>query len=235
MGTLYVVSTPIGNLEDISFRALRILLSVSYIACEDTRRTGMLLSELKKRHESDIETTNSPKLISYYDQVEKSRTPEILELLKHSDVALVSDAGTPLISDPGYILVHEARNRNVPVIAIPGPTAAITALSISGLPVSSFMFFGYPPEKQSTRLSHLKQVYQCINTLVHKPTVIYYCAPHNLQAVLLDMKDVFGDITITIARELTKVYEEVWSATITEALVKFAEPKGEFVLLFQLT
>ncbi len=232
MGTLYVVATPIGNLEDISLRALRILFASPYIACEDTRRTGMLLSELKKRYGTIIDTNPKPKLISYYDQVEQAKTPEILELLTNSDVALVSDAGTPLISDPGYVLVHEARKRNVPVIAIPGPNAAITALSVSGLPVSSFIFFGYPPEKQSTRLSHFKLAYQCINTLVHKPTVIYYCAPHNLSAVLDDIKVVFGNIQITIARELTKVHEEVWSGTIDKAKKMFNEPKGEFVLLF---
>lgn len=223
MGTLYVVATPIGNLEDISLRAIKILSSVDYIACEDTRRTGQLLHHLN---------ISSAKLISYYDQVELSKTPEIIELLNNYDVALVSDAGTPLISDPGYVLVHEARKRNVPVIAIPGPNAAVTALSVSGLPVSSFMFFGYPPEKQSTRLTHFKLLYQCINTLVHKPTVIYYCAPHNLFAVLEDMKEVFGDNKITIARELTKIHEEVWSGTIDEAKEKFIEPKGEFVLLF---
>ncbi|MEK7577591.1 MAG: 16S rRNA (cytidine(1402)-2'-O)-methyltransferase [Patescibacteria group bacterium] len=228
MGTLYVVATPIGNLEDITLRALRILFTVSYIACEDTRRTGMLLAECKKRYKC----TGSPTLISYYDQVEQSKTPEILELLNDFDVALVSDAGTPLISDPGYVLVREARKRNISVIAIPGPNAAITALSVSGLAVSSFMFFGYPPEKQSTRLTHFKQVYQCINTLVHKPTVIYYCAPHNLNVVLTDMKEVFGDIQVTIARELTKIHEEVWSGTIDDAKEKFVEPKGEFVLLF---
>lgn len=234
MGTLYVVATPIGNLEDISLRALRILFSVHFIACEDTRRTGMLLSELKKRYDFIIKTTTTPRLISYYDQVEQSKTPEIIELLNDSDVALVSDAGTPLISDPGYVLVHEARKRNVPIIAIPGPNAAITALSVSGLPVSSFIFFGYPPEKQSTRISHFKLLYQCINTLVHKPTVIYYCAPHNLCAVLSDLKEIFDDNKITIARELTKIHEEVWSGTIDEAKEKFIEPKGEFVLLLSL-
>lgn len=112
-----------------------------------------------------------------------------------------------------------------------GPNAAIAALSISGLPVSSFIFFGYPPEKQSTRLTQFKSVYQCINTLVHKPTVIYYCAPHNLQAVLLDLKNVFGNSTIAICRELTKIHEEYWRGTIAEAIKKFIEPKGEFVLL----
>jgi len=234
MGTLYVVATPIGNLEDISLRALRILLTAPYIACEDTRRTGMLLSELKKRYGTTIATNTKPKLISYYDQVEKSKTPEILELLANSDVALVSDAGTPLISDPGYVLVHEARKRNVPVIAIPGPNAAIAALSVSGLPVSSFIFFGYPPEKQSTRLTHFKQVYQCINTLVHKPTVIYYCAPHNLHAVLHDAKEVFGDINVVICRELTKIHEEYLHGTITEALTHFQIIKGEIVLLLTI-
>ena len=232
MGTLYVVATPIGNLEDITIRALRILLMVPIIACEDTRRTGIFLSELKKRYSTIVKQINTPRLISYYDQVEQSKTPEILEILINSDVALISDAGTPLISDPGYVLVHEARIRNVPIIAIPGPNAAITALSVSGLPVSSFMFFGYPPEKQSTRLTHFKQVQQSINMLSHKPTVIYYCAPHNVQAVLLDLKNVFGNSTIVICRELTKIHEEYWIGTIAEAMKKFIEPKGEFVILF---
>ncbi len=234
MGTLYVVATPIGNLEDISFRALRILFASPYIACEDTRRTGMLLKELKKRYGTIIETTTTPRLISYYDQVEQSKTPEIIELLNVSDVALVSDAGTPLISDPGYVLVHEARKRNVPIIAIPGPNAAIAALSFSGLPVSSFMFFGYPPEKQSTRLKQFTSVLESMNTLHPKPTIIYYCAPHNLHAVLHDAKEVFGDINVVICRELTKIHEEYLHGTITEALTHFQIIKGEIVLLLTI-
>lgn len=111
------------------------------------------------------------------------------------------------------------------------PNAAITALSVSCLPINSFIFFGYPPEKQSTRLFHFKRLYQCINTLVHKPTVIYYCSPHNLQAVLLNLKNIFGNSTIVICRELTKIHEEYWRGTIAETMKKFIEPKREFVLL----
>lgn len=218
MGTLYIVSTPIGNLEDISLRAVRILKSVEIIACEDTRRTGQLLQQLN---------IPAPKLFRYDDRTEQSATPELLELLvNNKSIALVSDAGTPLISDPGYVLVKKARTRNIPVISIPGASALLTALTGSGLPADSFMFLGYPPEKQS----HRRKLFA---DLPQKLTLIFYCAPHKLSQTLTDMKDVLGDIDITIARELTKIHEECWTGTISDALQHWNSPKGEFVLLFR--
>ncbi|MEK7129749.1 MAG: 16S rRNA (cytidine(1402)-2'-O)-methyltransferase [Patescibacteria group bacterium] len=265
MGTLFIVSTPIGNLEDITIRAIKTLFSVDIIACEDTRRTGLLLNELKKRYgslySSSEESSTSrevhaessrlrsnnksePRLLSYYDQIEQSKTPELIELLEQGkEVALVSDAGTPLVSDPGYKLVREAIRRGITVVSIPGPTAAIAALTASGLPTDKFLFLGYPPEKSSHRIrlfESLSEVFkrprlvEARRGLDKSPTFIFYCAPHKLVQTLEDMKQTLGDIDIVIARELTKVHEEVWRGSISEAIVEFQLPKGEIVLLFCL-
>ena len=162
MGTLYIVSTPIGNLEDITLRALRILKEVDIIACEDTRTTSQLLNLLSTKfaHVHNFSgSAHQPKLIRYDDRTEISKAPEILELLTQGkSVALVSDAGTPLISDPGYVLVREARKRGIPVISVPGASALLTALTSSGLPADKFMFLGYPPEKQSHRFKLFTQI-----------------------------------------------------------------------------
>lgn len=223
MGTLYVVSTPIGNLEDITLRALRILREVDMIACEDTRQTIKLLQLLKLPLKP---------FIRYDDQKEQSATAEIIEALENgSSVALVSDAGTPLISDPGYILVREARKRGISVVSVPGASALLTALTSSGLPADKFMFLGYPPEKKSHRIKLFTSLLS-IKDLIGI-TFVFYCAPHKLQTTLLDMKEVCGDIEITITRELTKVHEETWSGSITRAQTHFADPKGEFVILFR--
>lgn len=219
MGILYIVATPIGNLDDITIRAQKILGSVDYIACEDTRRTGQLLHSLH---------ITPPKFLRYDDRNEQNTTPEILDLLESGkSVALVSDAGTPLISDPGFVIVREARKRGIPVVSIPGASALLTALTGSGLPANKFMYLGYPPEKQSHRL-------KLFGTLPKEITVIFYCAPHKLQSMLVDMKETLGDIKIVIARELTKIHEEYWKGNISEAIVYFADPKGEFVVCFSL-
>lgn len=235
MGTLYIVSTPIGNLEDLTIRAIKTLFSVDIIACEDTRRTGLLLQKLKEQYASKL-TDSTPlhrsvelhlesKLLRYDDNHEQSQTPFIIQKLEEGkSVALVSDAGTPLISDPGYKLVSEALKRGINVISVPGPTAAIAALTVSGLPTNHFMFLGYPPEKQSHRL-------KLFRTLPKDITIIFYCAPHKLQQTLTDMQTVFGDIPIVIARELTKIHEEVWRGKLSEAISYFLNPQGEFVLL----
>lgn len=235
MGTLYIVSTPIGNLEDITIRAIKTLFSVDTIACEDTRRTGLLINELSHRYSSIIRIIE-PKLqdiISYYDEVEDKRIPELIEALTNGkNVAVVSDAGTPLLSDPGFRLVRECVKRNIPVISIPGASAFLTALTSSGLPTNSVMFLGYPPEKQSQRLTLFKnilQIHRCISS-----TYIFYCAPHKLQQTLVDMGEVFGDIQITIAKELTKIHESVWHGSLTAASTELSQPKGEFVVLFNI-
>ncbi len=227
MGTLYVLATPIGNLEDISLRALRILLSVDIIACEDTRRTGLLLSELKKRHVGLIPAFSfkEPTLVAYYDEVEHKRAPELLEQLEMGkSVALVTDAGTPLISDPGYLIVSQAHKLGIAVSPVPGPSAAVAALSVSGLPPTPFLFVGYPPEKKTARQIFFEQ-------LPSETTIVMFCAPHKLRVVLEDMKSITGDSEIVICRELTKQFEQVWRGTISEALENVEQFKGELVLL----
>lgn len=161
------------------------------------------------------------------EHTEQKLVPEVLEMLSHKNIALVSDAGTPLISDPGYRLVHEAIKRGIKVVSIPGPTAAIAALSVSGLPTNHFMFLGYPPEKQSHRI-------KLFQSLPKDVTIIFYCAPHKLHQTLVDLQTALGDIPIVLARELTKIHEEVWRGKISEAITYFPNPQGEFVLLFHL-
>ena len=235
MGILYVVSTPIGNLEDITIRAVKTLLSADAILCEDTRRAGFLLSEIVKRYgeQFDADPEWKPKLIPYYDEIEEKKLPETIGLLESGKtLALVSDAGTPLISDPGFRIVRESRKRGIAVVSIPGPSALLTALTSSGLPADKFTFLGYPPEKQSQRKKiflHLLSMNRFIDS-----TYLFYCAPHRLIQTLEDMKTNFGDIEITVARELTKVHEETWRGLLSEAISHFSEPQGEFVLLFHL-
>lgn len=232
MGTLFIVATPIGNLEDITIRAMKTLFTVDILLCEDTRHTGLLLSELRKRF-PDFATGHKPELITYYDEIEDKQIPEVIDALTQGrTIALVSDAGTPLVSDPGFRLVRECIKRNIKVESIPGPSALLTALTSSGLPTDKFMFLGYPPEKQSQRLKLFHDLFQCFRTLKHSPTIIFYCAPHKLIQTLEDMKGVFGDIEIAIARELTKIHEEIWRGALSASLNHFANPKGEFVLLF---
>jgi len=235
MGTLFVVSTPIGNLQDITLRALKTLFDVDAIACEDTRRTGILLDKLLKEFASNPEDKKKPHFISYYEQNEQSRISEIITALKNGlNVALISDAGTPLISDPGFRLVRECIAEGIKVETVPGASSVLTALTSSGLPTDKFMFAGYPPHKPGHRITfyeHIKSSQQDLNT-----TVILFEAPHKLMTTLKEMKNVFGDIEIVICRELTKIHEEIRREKISEAIVHFQKtaPKGEFVLLFHL-
>jgi 16S rRNA (cytidine1402-2'-O)-methyltransferase len=232
MGNLYVVSTPIGNLEDITIRAIKTLFSSDLILCEDTRRTDLLLNELKSRYVTMFRyMITNPQLMSYYDEIEDKRIPEVIDWLENGkNIALVSDSGTPLISDPGFRLVRECLKRGIKVESIPGPSAALAALTSSGLPPNKFIFLGYPPEKQNQRikmfedLTHLNR-FKCTN--------IFYCAPHKLMRTLEDMKSVLGDLDIVVARELTKVHEEIWHGSISTAQKYFGKPQGEFVLLFR--
>jgi 16S rRNA (cytidine1402-2'-O)-methyltransferase len=219
MGKLYIVSTPIGNLDDITLRAVKILSSADVVLCEDTRHTGLLLQRLNI----------SAKLMPYYDEIEDKRTPEVIEMLQgDKNIALVSDAGTPLISDPGFRLVRQCLKRGIQVESIPGPSAVLAALTSSGLPPDKFIFLGYPPEKQSSRIELFRKLSSDITT-------IFYCAPHKLNAMLEDMNAVLGDIDIVIARELTKVHEEVWRGKLTNAIIRFAKIKGEVVVLLTVS
>ncbi len=212
---LYLVSTPIGNLEDITLRAIRVLKEADVILAEDTRHTGLLLQHFDIPHKP---------LISFYEEVEGQKMEELLALVASDQkVALVSDAGTPLISDPGYKLVREAIKRAVRVESIPGPNAAVTALTLSGLPPDKFLFLGYPPEKES----HAKQLLEKFSDL--PVTLIFYVSPHKLLRFLRLLKQ---DQEIVICRELTKIHQETWRGKVSEALVKFAKPQGEFVVLW---
>jgi 16S rRNA (cytidine1402-2'-O)-methyltransferase len=237
MGTLYIVSTPIGNLDDITIRALKILFTADSIVCEDTRRTGVFLSEMLRRYGEQFECNPNwkPHLISYYDEIEEKRVPEIISLLDAGhDVALISDAGTPLVSDPGFRLVRECVLRHIPIESIPGASAVLAALTASGLPGDRFLFLGYPPEKQAQRIRVFQSLFQCFKTMEQKLPCVLYSAPHKLATTLSDMQSVYGNIEIVVARELTKVHEEIWRGTISEALQAFVHPKGEFVILFKI-
>jgi 16S rRNA (cytidine1402-2'-O)-methyltransferase len=232
MSSLFIVSTPIGNLEDITIRAMKVLFAADVILCEDTRHTGNLLNELRKRYPA-LTTEHKPMLVAYYDEIEDKKIPEVVGMLEEGrNLALVSDAGTPLVSDPGFRLVRECIKRNIKVESIPGASAILTALTSSGLPSDKFSFLGYLPEKQGQRLKLLGDLPQ-MSKLVAS-TYIAYCAPHKLEQTLVDIKEVLGDIEITIARELTKIHEEVWKGTVTSATEQFKNPQGEFVLLFNL-
>ena len=218
-GTLYLVGTPIGNLGDLSLRAKYILMNVSLVACEDTRRSGQLMKKIESK---------AP-LISYQKHNFKSRQSQLLEMLENNkSIALISDAGLPGISDPGEDLVHAARSNNHEVICIPGPCAATTALVISGLPSQRFCFEGFLPKKQSIRKKRLKDISQ------ENRTTIIYESPHQLIKLLEDLIIVCGkERPIQISRELTKRYEESIGKTIEEAHSYFItnKPRGEFTLV----
>lgn len=228
MGTLYIVATPIGNLQDITIRAITILQSVDFIACEDTRKTGMLLKSI-----SSPNTPQRRQFISYFENNELSRIPQIINALKNGNtVALVSDAGTPTISDPGFKLVRACIQEGIKVESIPGPSSVISALVVSGLPTDKFLFLGYLPRKPGHRQTQLTYLLDVLKVI--KSTVIIFEAPHRLLQALSEIQSVFGDIEIVLARELTKIHEEVVKGKISELIVKFEHPKGEFVILFNL-
>ena len=193
-GTLYLVGTPIGNLEDITLRALRVLGEVDLIACEDTRHTGKLLRHYKI----------SKPLVSYHEHNERERAGELIEkLLAGLSVALVSDAGMPLISDPGYHIVGEAARVGVPVVPIPGPSAVIAALAASGLPTAEFVFAGFLPPRRGARRRRLEDY------LLTPSTLVFYEAPHRIKECLDDARQILGDRQAAVARELTKLHEEM--------------------------
>ena len=215
MPTLYVVATPIGNLEDMTLRGLRVLREVGLIAAEDTRATRKLLSRY------DIHTP----LTSYFDHNKAQKLPQVLQALEHSDVALVSEAGTPGISDPGLELVRAASAAGFPVTPIPGPSAPVAALAVSGMPADRFLFLGFPPRAKGDRLALLRSVASLPFTLV------IFEAPHRLSRSLTDIRDALGDRPMTALREATKLHEEVFRGSVSEALERFKRPRGEFTLV----
>lgn len=218
-GILYIVATPIGNLEDITLRAIRILKEADVIAAEDTRHTQKLLAKY---------AIHAPLLTSYHDHNKEEKAPVLVaKLLDGKNVALVSDAGTPGISDPGYFLINLAVDQKIPVVPIPGPTAAITALSVSGLPTDSFVFEGFLPSKHTARLKRLEELKQ------EKRTLVFYEAPHRISDALADMEAVLGDRKAVVTRELTKIHEETIRGNLTEIRKHLEEgiSKGEFTIV----
>jgi 16S rRNA (cytidine1402-2'-O)-methyltransferase len=218
-GTLYIVGTPIGNLEDITLRAIRILREVDRIACEDTRHTRTLL---------DRHGISTP-LISYHEHNEQSRAEELLgELAAGKNIALVSDAGTPLIADPGYRIVEQARTRGVTVSPIPGPSALVSALCASGLPTDSFFFGGFLPAKKTQRRKTLEQM------KAYPATLVFYETPHRILEALEDIAEVLGPRQVTLGREMTKIHEEFLTGDVSQLRESLAERpslKGEFTLM----
>lgn len=222
MGKLYVVATPIGNLKDITLRAIEILKGVNFIACEDTRRTLILLNHYNIKDK---------KLISYYEPKESVQVPKVLKLLEKEEVALVSDAGMPSISDPGYKLIRACIEKGIPVEVIPGPSALLTALVGSGLPTDRFAFLGYLPKKGLEGFFEEVKAYKGM-------TLIAFESPNRILKSLQAMEKVYGgNIPLCIARELTKIHEEYVRGNLREVLEnlsKRSEIKGEIVLLWRL-
>jgi 16S rRNA (cytidine1402-2'-O)-methyltransferase len=217
-GTLYIVSTPIGNLEDITLRAIRVLKEADLVAAEDTRHSKHLLDRYQ------IET----RLTSYHDHNKEEKAPVLIaRMLEGKSVALVSDAGTPGISDPGYFLINLALDQKIPVVPIPGATAAIAALSVSGMPTDRFVFEGFLPAKHLARLKRLQDL------IKEERTLVFYEAPHKIIRAIEDMLGVFGDRRVVIARELTKIHEEAIRGTLSEGLKRLQEGtiKGEFTVI----
>ncbi|MBL8190095.1 MAG: 16S rRNA (cytidine(1402)-2'-O)-methyltransferase, partial [Acidobacteria bacterium] len=215
---LYLVSTPIGNLEDITLRALNVLKSVDLIACEDTRHTRRLLDHFGIRKPT----------VSYHEHNEQARTEELVQLLiEGKSVAIVSDAGTPGISDPAYRIVLAAIERGLTVVPIPGAVAAIAGLIASGLPTDSFLFAGFLPSKKLARRTRLEELKP------ERATLVLYEAPHRIRETLTDALEVLGDRQASLARELTKLHEQFLRGTLSELVAHFAEqqPRGEMTLV----
>lgn len=214
---LYVIATPIGNLEDISLRALRILQEVKLIAAEDTRTTRHLLSA------HDIKTP----LTSYHEHSKRGKLDYLLNYLEREDLALVSEAGTPGLSDPGYDLIVAAIERGISVVPIPGASAIITALAVSGLPTDQFLYVGFLPRRKGQRQRVLSSIVE------ESRTIVAFETPHRLNEALEDIEEILGNRRISVCRELTKVHEEIFRGRVRQAREYFVEPRGEFTLVVE--
>ena len=219
---LYIIATPIGNLRDISTRAVELFLRLDVLLCEDTRRTGMFLAALGIK--------NKPRLESFYDEVEGQKLPVVMEWLRAGkDVGLITDSGTPLISDPGWVLVKTCRAERIPLTAVPGPSAVINALVLSGLPVGRFCFLGFLPKKVAERKKLLGR-YKDLGV-----AKVVYESPFRLKRLLSELEEVYGaDVRIAVCREMTKKFEEVIGGRVTEVIKGLAtrKIKGEMVVVF---
>jgi 16S rRNA (cytidine1402-2'-O)-methyltransferase len=217
MPVLYIIATPIGNLEDISLRALRLLREVQLIAAEDTRTTRRLLNAY------NIKTP----LTSYHEHSKRAKLNYLLDYLEKEDLALVSEAGMPGLSDPGYELIVAAVERGIPVVPIPGASAVITALVVSGLPTDQFLYVGFLPRRKGQRQ-------RLLNAIVDEPrTIVAFETPHRLREALSEIGEILGNRRLCVCRELTKVHEEIFRGRVNQAREHFAEPRGEFSLVIE--
>lgn len=226
MGSLFVVATPIGNLQDITLRAARALLESRIIIAESTSKCGILLEFLRKTFPEIRGST--PKIISFTEDEEENKIPKIIRLLEENDATLISEAGTPLISDPGFKLVREAIRKGVRIIPIPGASSVTASLTVSGFPTNKFTFTGFLPKSGAKRKRELTKLKESDSTIV------LFESPHRLIQTLKDIHGIFGNIDVVIARELTKIHEETMRGKVTDLVLKFEEkpPKGELVILF---
>ncbi|MCJ7791314.1 MAG: 16S rRNA (cytidine(1402)-2'-O)-methyltransferase [Dehalococcoidia bacterium] len=217
MPVLYVIATPIGNLEDISLRALRLLREVQLIAAEDTRTSRRLLNAY------NIKTP----LISYHEHSKRAKLDYLLDYLEKEDLALVSEAGMPGLSDPGYELIVAAIERGISVVPIPGASAVITALVVSGLPTDQFFYVGFLPRRKGQRQ-------RLLSSIVDEPrTIVAFETPHRLREALSDIEEILGNRRLSVCRELTKVHEEIFRGRVSQAREHFVEPRGEFSLVIE--
>src|SRR3989344_3923840 len=229
-GKLFIVATPIGNLQDITLRAIDTLLKAKNIFCEDTRKTGVFLEKLRS-YKIEQELTH-PSLFSYFEQNEKERIPFAIGMLKRGeDIALISSAGTPAVSDPGFKLVREAVKEGIDVVSIPGPTSAISALVSSGLPTDKFLFLGFLPKKIGHRRALLEKVKKSNEAL--NASIIIFESPFRIYQTLQELLGVFGNTNVAVCRELTKMFEEIKRGTLDELIKYYSEkkPKGEFIII----
>ncbi len=237
MHDLYIVSTPIGNLQDITVRAIKTLFNVGIILAENPTKTSILIDQLQKTY-PELTGNKKPKLISFNEYEEPIKIAQVINLLKENDIALVSSAGTPIISDPGYKLVFEAYKHGIRVVPIPGPSAVAASVSISGLPSDKFIFVGFMSKsigKKTKFLTNLKSSLDDFSKNGIFPTVIAYESPHRLKETIQAIKEVFGNVKLVIIRELTKIHEERIEGYADDILKNLPnKPLGEYCVLFNL-